>query len=102
MEPVPREARKGTLSNVTETGALGSHRQEKARPWAGTAGEGTLPRGQATAKVLRFVFPTLHELAGIRSSGLRLPTDEQLEEQVITIIPNSISRFISEWANQQV
>lgn len=48
-------------------------------------GRETLPPVQATAKVLCLVFLTLHQFAGIRSPGLCLPMDEQLEEQVITV-----------------
>lgn len=59
----------------------------------------TLPRVQATAKVLCLVFLTFHELAGTRSSGLRLPTDEQLEEQVITVI---FTVFLDLFLNGQI
>lgn len=40
-----------------------------------------------------------HESAGIRSSGLRLPTDEQLEELVITVI---FTVFLDLFLNGQI
>lgn len=64
-----------------------------------TAGEGTLPRVQATVKAPCLVFLTLHEPAGIRSPGLGLPTREQLEEQVITVI---FTVFLDLFLNGQI
>lgn len=64
-----------------------------------TAGEGTLPCVQATAKVSCLVFLTLHEPAGIRSPGLCLPMSEPLEEQVITVI---FTVFLGLFLNGQI
>lgn len=68
----------------------------------GTAGEGN-PPSHAFRQQRRFyaslVFLTVHELAGIRSSGLCLPTDEQLEEQVITVI---FTVFLDLFLNGQI
>lgn len=62
-------------------------------------GRETLPRVQTTAKVRSLVFLTLQESAGIRSPGLRLSTDEQLEEQVITVI---FTVFLDLFLNGQI